>query len=410
MATPSLRPPIDLLDHALYEQDGPPFAAFAHLRHASPVHWNPIPGSNEGVWAITRYKDVFDLSLDQKLFSSARMGAILRPYNANDYEVQKDLMINLDLGRHTKFRRLVSIGFSAKVIRNLEAHVRDIATEITDEIAPLGECDFVDRISAELPLQVIVELVGVPKADRRRVLDWTNRMIAFDDPEYGGASPEAGQMAAAELFMYANELAEERTANPKEDLVSTLMHAEVDGERLTRAEFSAFFMLLLVAGNETTRNLVSGGMLALIEHPEERARLMADRALLPTAVEEMLRWVSPVNVFQRTATQDTELHGQRIREGERIALFYPSANRDETVFAEPEKFDITRRPNDHVAFGIGPHFCLGANLARLEIRVMFEELFRRLPDIELAGQPERLRSYFINGIKRMPVMFTPVRA
>jgi cholest-4-en-3-one 26-monooxygenase len=410
MATPSLRAPIDLLDNTLYEQGGPPYPSFAQLRHATPVHWNPLPGASDGIWAITRYKDVFDLSLDQKVFSSAKMGAILRPWKPEDYEVQKDLMINQDLTRHTKFRRLVSIGFSGRVIRDLEAHVREIATEIIDEVAPLGECDFVDRISAELPLQVIVELVGVPKADRRRVLEWTNKMIAFDDPEYGGASPEVGQMAAAELFMYANELAEDRTANPKDDLVSALMHAEVDGERLTRAEFSSFFMLLLVAGNETTRNLISGGMLALIEHAGERARLMADRALLPTAIEEMLRWVSPVNVFQRAATVDTELHGQRIREGERIALFYPSANRDETVFENPETFDITRRPNDHLAFGIGPHFCLGANLARLEIRVMFEELLRRLPDVELAGQPERLRSYFINGIKRMPVMFTPVRA
>jgi cytochrome P450 len=185
------------------------------------------------------------------------------------------------------------------------------------------------------------------------------------------------------------------------------MRAEVDGERLSRADFSAFFMLLLVAGNETTRNLISGGMLALIEHPTERARLMADRALLPTAVEEMLRWVSPVNVFQRTALRDTELGGQRIREGDMIALFYASANRDEEIFADPDRFDITRTPNDHLAFGIGPHFCLGANLARLEIRVMFEELLRRFPDLELTGEPERLRSYFINGIKRMPVRFTP---
>ena len=409
MATPSLRPPIDLLDQALYEEAGPPFGLFARLRRERPVHWNPLAGDG-GVWAITRYKDVFDLSLDQKTFSSARMGAILRPFNPADYEVQKDLMINLDLQRHTKYRRLVSIGFSAKVIRNLERHVRDITTEILDEVAPLGQCDFVDRISAELPLQVIVELVGVPKADRRRVLEWTNKMIAFDDPEYSGGSPEVGQMAAAELFMYANELAEERTKNPRDDLVSTLMHAEVDGERLSRAEFSAFFLLLLVAGNETTRNLISGGMLALIEHPEERARLMADRSLLATAIEEMLRWVSPVNVFQRTATHDTELHGQKIREGERVALFYASANRDAEVFPDPDRFDIARRPNDHLAFGIGPHFCLGANLARLEIRVMFEELLRRLPDVDLAGPPERLRSYFINGIKRMPVRFTPSRA
>jgi cholest-4-en-3-one 26-monooxygenase len=313
----------------------------------------------------------------------------------------------MDPPTHTKHRRLVSLGFSGKVIRNLEQHVRDITKDIIDEVAPLGACDFVDRISAELPLRVIVEMVGVPREDRRKVLDWSNTMIAFDDPEYGGGAREKGMMAAAELFMYANELAEEREKNPSDDIVSLLMHADVDGERLSRADFSSFFMLLLVAGNETTRNLISGGMLALIEHPRERARLMADRALLPTAIEEMLRWVSPVNVFRRTATRDTEIRGQKIREGEKVALFYASANRDEDAFPNPNVFDLGRTPNDHLAFGIGPHFCLGANLARLEIRVMFEEILRRLPDIELAGTPERLRSYFINGIKRMPVRFTP---
>jgi cholest-4-en-3-one 26-monooxygenase len=404
MATPSLCAPIDLLDQSLYEAGGPPYDLFRELRAEAPVHWNAMPG-DAGVWAITRYKDVFDVSLDQKTFSSQRAGAILRTMQPDEYEVQKTLLINLDPPVHTKHRRLVSLGFSGKVIRNLEHHVREIATEIIDEIAPLGTCDFVDRVSAELPLQVIVEMVGVPKADRRKVLDWTNTMIAFDDPEYGAASPLAGQMAAAELFMYANELAEDREKNPREDLVSILMQAEVEGERLSRADFSAFFMLLLVAGNETTRNLISGGMLALIEHPEQRARLMADRSLLPSAVEEMLRWVSPVNVFRRTATRDTELCGQTIREGDKVALFYASANRDERVFQNPDTFDITRTPNEHLAFGIGPHFCLGANLARLEIRVMFEELLRRLPNLELAGRPERLRSYFINGIKRMPVRF-----
>jgi cytochrome P450 len=207
--------------------------------------------------------------------------------------------------------------------------------------------------------------------------------------------------------MYANELAEEREKHPKDDLVSHLMRAEVDGERLSRADFSAFFILLLVAGNETTRNLISGGMLALIEHPEQRRRLLDDRSLLPTAIEEMLRWVSPVNLFQRTATRDTEIHGQEIREGDKLVLFYASANRDEAHFPHAATFDVGRTPNDHVAFGIGPHFCLGANLARLEIRVMFEEILRRLPDIELAGRPERLRSYFINGIKRMPIRFAP---
>ncbi len=401
-------PPVDVLEQSQYEAGGPPHALFRRLRKERPVHWNAMPDGGEGVWAVLKYRDVFDVSLDTKTFSAAKSGVILRNHKPEEYEVQKSLLINRDPPDHTKYRRLVSLGFSGKIIRNLEAHVRDVTTTIIDEVAPLGRCDLVDRISAELPLQVIVEMVGVPREDRRKVLDWTNTMIAFDDPEYGAASPEAGQMAAAELFMYANDLAEERTARPKDDLVSRLMQAEVDGERLERAEFSSFFMLLLVAGNETTRNLISGGMLALIQHPDERAKLMANRALLPSAIEEMLRWVSPVNVFRRTATRDTEIRGQRIREGEKVALFYASANRDEDAFENPDTFDITRTPNDHLAFGIGPHFCLGANLARLEIRVMFEELLARLPDIELDGEPERLRSYFINGIKRMPVRFTPV--
>ena len=410
MATPRLRPPVDLLDQAQYEAAGPPYATFRQLRTESPVYWNEMSGDDGGFWAILKYRDVFSVSLDTKTFSAAKAGVILRDNKPEDFEVQKGLLVNLDPPDHTKRRKLVSLGFSGRMIRNLEAHVRDVTTEIVDQVAPLGACDFVDRISSELPLQVIVEMVGVPKADRRKVLEWTNKMIAFDDPEYGGAAPEVGQMAAAELFMYANELAEEREQRPKDDLVSLLMQAEVDGERLSRADFSSFFMLLLVAGNETTRNLISGGMLALIEHPEQRARLMADRSLLPSAIEEMLRWVAPVNVFRRTATRDTEIRGQTIREGEKVALFYASANRDEDVFEKPDTFDIGRTPNDHLAFGIGPHFCLGANLARLEIRVMFEELLARMPDIELDGAPERLRSYFINGIKRMPVRYSPARA
>jgi cholest-4-en-3-one 26-monooxygenase len=408
MATPSLRPFVDLLDQSQYAASGPPHETFRRLRDECPIYWNQF--GDDGFWSILKYKDVFDVSLDTKTFSAARSGVILRDWKPEDYEVQKDILINLDPPLHTKRRRLVSVGFSGKMMRNLEPNVRKVTTEILDEVAPIGACDFVECISAELPLQVIVEMVGVPKEDRRKVLDWTNKMVGFDDPEYGGAAPEIGQIAAAELFMYANELAEEREQRPKDDLVSVLMQAEVDGERLTRTEFSSFFMMLLVAGNETTRNLISGGMLALIEHPEERARLMADRALLPTAVEEMLRWVSPVNVFRRTATRDAEVRGQKIREGEKVVLFYASANRDEDVFEHPDTFDVGRTPNDHLAFGIGSHFCLGANLARLEIRVMFEELLRRMPDIALTGEPERLRSYFLNGIKRMPIRFTPSHA
>src|SRR5262249_42093810 len=244
--------------------------------------------------------------------------------------------------------------------------------------------------------------------DRHRVFDWSNKMLAYDDPEYQ-ESAMTGRIAAMEMYMYANQLARERKDHPRDDLVSVLMNAEVEGERLSEVEFDQVFLLLAVAGNETTRNLISGGMLALLENPAERARLAADPSLLSTAVEEMLRWVAPVMQFRRTLTRDVELSGQRLREGDLVSLWYGSANRDDAVFHEPDRFDVGRTPNDHLAFGIGPHFCLGANLARLEIRIMFEELLRRLPDIELAGPVERLRSNFINGIKHMPVRFTRER-
>ncbi len=399
------QPGVDLIDQDHYASAGPPHATFRRLRTEAPVSLQEREGEPP-FWAITKYNDVFATSLDQKSFSSARRGAIFRSWNEEEYEAQKGMLINRDPPDHTKFRRLVSIGFSGRMIRRLEEHVRTMTTRIIDQVAHAGECDFVASVSAELPLQVIVELVGVPLADRHRVLQWSNQMLAYDDPEYQ-LDPFTPKIAAAELFMYANELAAERKAHPRDDLASELMHAEVDGQHLTPEEFNAFFMLLLVAGNETTRNLISGGLLALIEHPEQRARLRANPSLLPTAVEEMLRWVTPVNLFQRTVTHDVELRGQMLREGDRIVLFYASANRDEEMFPDADRFDVGRTPNEHLAFGIGPHFCLGANLARLEITAMFAELMRRLPDIELAGPVERLRSNFINGIKRMPVRFTP---
>src|SRR5262245_31674111 len=402
-----LLPGEDLIDQDHYASQGPPHATLRRLRAEAPVSWHEMSGDT-GFWAITKYKDLFAISLDQKTFSSARAGVILRTWKEGEYEPQKGMLINLDPPEHTHYRRLVSLGFSSRMIRRREEHVRSITTDIIDQVAHAGECDFVSSISVELPLRVIVELVGVPMADRHRVLQWSNQMLAYDDPEYQ-LDPDTPKIAAAELFMYANELAAERKAHPRDDLASELLHAEVGGHGLTPEEFNAFFMLLLVAGNETTRNLVSGGLLALIEHPEERARLQSDPALLPTAVEEMLRWVTPVNLFQRTATRDVQLRGQQIREGDKLVLFYASANRDEEVFPDAQRFDVGRDPNDHLAFGIGPHFCLGANLARLEIRIMFEELLRRLPDIELAGPVERLRSNFINGIKRMPIRFTPER-
>lgn len=401
---------INLFDPDNYAAGGPPHEQFRWLRTHAPVFRHALPTTGrygkDPVWAITRYRDIERISLNQKLFSSARTGVILREFSPEEYENVKGHLINMDPPQHSKFRKILSAGFTPKMLRNLEPHVREIARGIVDAVIEKGSCDFVTEIAAELPLQVIVEMMGVPIGDRHRVFDWSNKMLGYDDPEYQ-ADELTPHIAAAEFYMYANELAEQRLAQPKDDLASVLLHAEVDGERLSTIDFNSFFLLLAVAGNETTRNLISGGMLALFQHPDELARLRRDPGLMPTAVDEMLRWVTPVNLFRRTVTEDTELRGVRLAEGDRVVLFYASANRDEEIFSEPERFDIGRKANDHLAFGFGPHFCLGAHLARMEIRIMFEELMRRMPDLEQVGPAERLRSNFINGIKRLPVRFTP---
>ena len=396
---------VDVLDPDNFV-NGPPHDAFRLLRTEAPVFWQENAHGGEGFWVLSRYKDVWKVSLDQATFSSAKRGTILRNWSQEEFEATQNLLINMDPPRHTKYRRLVNLGFSPKIVNRLVPHVREMTNRIIDAVAARGTCDFVTDIAAELPLQVIVELMGVPLEDRRMIFEWSNTMIGFDDPQYQTA-PDIGQLAAMQVYMYAQQIADQRRKEPKDDLVSVLLQGEVEGEKLSEADFNSFFLLLLVAGNETTRNTISGGMLALLEHPEQRDRLLANPALIDTAVDEIVRWVSPVQVFVRTATRDTEVHGVPIRENERLTLWYGSANRDEEIFPDGHRFDVGRTPNDHLGFGIGPHFCLGSNLARLEIRILFEELLRRLPDIELAGQVERLRSYFISGIKTMPVRFTP---
>ena len=385
-----------------------PHDMFALLRAEAPVFRHAEANGGPGFWVVTKYADLVTVSKNHQTFCSSR-GTNINDLPPQELSQVQLLMLNMDPPAHSKFRRLVSQGFTPRMVNRLEPHIRDLARGIVDAVAAKGECDFVTDVAAELPLQVIVEFLGVPLADRHKVFEWSNRLIGFDDPEFQ-TSLDDGKLAAAEMYMYANQLAEARKDQPRDDLVSVLMRGEIDGERLTEQEFDSFFLLLAVAGNETTRNLISGGMLALIEHREQYERLLDNPNLVPLAVEEMLRWVSPVMYFRRTATRDTELRGQAIPKGDKVVMFYPSANRDEEVFPRADQFDVGRTPNEHVAFGIGEHFCLGANLARLEIRIMFEELLRRLPDITLAGPVSRLRSNFINGIKRMPVRFTPERA
>jgi cholest-4-en-3-one 26-monooxygenase len=384
-----------------------PHEMFRVLRAEAPVYWHEEP-DGPGFWAITRYRDVVTISRDPGTFSSALGSAMRAEQPPEHLETQRLMMLNMDPPRHNKQRSLVNKAFTPRMVMLLEPRVRRAANDIIDAIAERGECDFVKSIAAELPLMVIAEMLGVPHEDRHVVFSCSNRMIGMDDPEYR-TTPEDGMAAATEMYAYANQLALERRDHPRDDLVSALMTAEVDGERLTELEFDLFFILLSVAGNETTRNLISGGMHALLEHPEQRDRLLDDPALVPSAVEEMLRWVSPVMNFRRTTTRDAEIRGQKIANGQKVVMYYPSANRDEEIFRDPFTFDVARHPNEHLAFGIGQHFCLGAKLARLEIRIMFEELLRRLPDIELAGPVRRLRSNFINGIKEMPIRFTPER-
>jgi cholest-4-en-3-one 26-monooxygenase len=393
---------IDVYDPDVYVA-GVPHEAFRWLRERAPVFFHEEPGGR-GFWAITRYEHVVAISKDPVCFSSARGGTNIPDREPQDLSQIQLLMVNMDPPQHNKFRRLVSMGFTPRMIKLLEPRIREVARNIVDTVAHKEHCDFVTQVAAELPLQVIAELMGIPQEDRHKVFDWSNRLIGFDDPEFQ-TSMEDARIAAAEVWMYANQLAARRRHQPGEDLVTVLTNAELDGDQLSEMEFDAFFLLLAVAGNETTRNLISGGMLALMEHPEALARLRTDAALIPAAVEEMLRWVTPVMHFRRTATRDTQIGGQRIAEGDKVVMFYASANRDDSVFREASVFDIGRNPNDHLAFGVGEHFCLGANLARLEIRIMFDELLRRLPAMELAGPVRRLRSNFINGFKELPVRF-----
>ena len=403
--------PLSLADVDLSSPDsfvpGVPFEMFDVLRREAPVYRHPGHGAPD-FWAVTTYHDVIGVSRDSATFSSAARTALFEEPDAATLASLQLMMLNMDPPQHTKLRLLVNKGFTPRMVGLMEDRIRLATCEVLDNVAKSGGCDFVTDIAAELPLMVIAEVMGVPVEDRAKVFDWSNRLIGFEDPEYN-TSLESAQEASMELYAYANNLAAERRAEHRDDLVSVLLEAEVNGEKLTELEFDLFFLLLAVAGNETTRNAISHGMLGFFDHPDQWQRLLADPSLMPSTVEEVLRWASPVMHFRRTAMKDTEIGGVPITAGDKVVVWYISANRDENVFGPTAStFDIGRAPNEHIAFGGGgPHFCLGANLAKLEIRVMFEELSRKLPDITLAGDVRRLRSNFINGIKEMPVRFTP---
>lgn len=394
---------IDLLHPKSYD-GGQPHDQFAWLREHDPVHRHPEPDGGPGFWAITRYDDVRAISRDHAVFSNepsimvadAPLGAELPPTGDK-------MMLMCDPPEQTQLRRLVSGSFTPRAARGLRPRIERLATQIVDGVIERGECDFVEEVAGELPSYVIAELLGLPLEDGRKLYRLTEILHSAPDTLDEGAQLAAG----AEMFGYAARVAAEKRAAPGDDLASTLLHAEVDGRRLTDGEFALFFMLLVDAGGDTTRNLVAGGMLAMLERPEELARLRSDpNGLLATAREELLRFTSPVVYMRRTAKRDTEVAGHPIREGDKLALYYGAANRDPRVFAAPDRLDVARRPNHHVAFGAtGAHFCLGAQLARVEIDAMLREVLTRMTDLELAEAPEWLASNFISGPRRMPVRF-----
>jgi cytochrome P450 len=396
---------VDLADPDTY-LSGMPCDAFRELRRRAPVAWHPY-GDGPGFLALTGYDEILAVSRDSATWSSQASGVFFEPARPEDDFQLALMMLTMDPPRHTKLRSLVSRGFTPRQVARLNDHVADMARHIVDDVVDRGECDFVNDIAGALPSFVIAELLGIPLEDGRRLYELTEIMNsgAVGDTHVENSHVLDAQM---QMFQYGTELAARKRTEPGDDIATSLLQAEVDGERLTDLEFNMFFLLLINAGGDTTRNLVAAGVLAMMDHPGERARLAADPTLLPSAIEEMLRYTSPVTVFVRTATKDTELHGISVKPGDRAAMFYPSANRDETRFDDPDRFDIGRAPNPHLAFGGGgTHFCLGANLARIEASAIIPQVLSRMSDLELAGPVERVRSNLMNGIHSMPVRFTP---
>ncbi|MGZ4729192.1 MAG: cytochrome P450 [Acidimicrobiales bacterium] len=395
---------IDLLAETWGERV--PHEEFDLLRAEDPVHWHPEP-NDTGFWAVTRHEDVVAVSRDPETYSS-EIGSPFVSTQDNEALAQIRLsIIGMDGAKHHRYRRLVSKGFTPRVIARLEEQIVERAAAIMDDVCERGECEFVEEVAAKLPLQMICDMIGLPESDWDRMFHLSNMLVGFDDPDFV-ATPEDTLNASMEIYAYCDAIANDRRQNPQDDLMTALVQAEIDGDRLDDLELNLFFVTLVVAGNETTRNLITHGTLALIEHPEQAKLLRTEPEHYPTAVDEMLRWGSSIHNFRRTATKDTMLGGQQIKAGDKVVIYYLAANYDPDMFDDPHTFDVTRSPNDHVAFGGGGiHYCLGANLARSEIKAMIREVVERMPDLELAGDVRRLRSDFINGIKSMPVRFTP---
>jgi cytochrome P450 len=393
---------IDLSDPGLFAA-AVPYEEFAVLRREDPVHFNPEAGGR-GFWAVTRYEDIRAVHRDHETFSSEVGGVSIEDLDPDQVKARQS-MIDMDPPRHDELRAIVNRRFTPRAVNVWEAQVRTVVREVLDKALPLGEFDFVEEISSRIPMQVFAEIMGIPASDRNQIVDLGNQLVGAQDPEYLREPHEIDRSlpfaspASLAIFEIGRGLAAARRVNPGEDIVTQLAL-----EGITEHEFDAYFLLLAVAGNETTRHTMTHGLLALFGHPEQMQLLRNDHSLLPTAAEEMLRWASPIHHFRRTATRDVELAGCKIAAGDKVVTWLVSGNRDEDAFATPERFDVGRSPNRHMAFGPGGiHHCLGAHLARLELRIAFEELLSHPLELEAAGPPDRLRSNLVNGIKRLPV-------
>ena len=395
---------LDVISSAHYAANGYPFREWAWLRRHDPVHWTEHP-DYEPFWSITKHADITWLSTQPRVFLNAPRLAAFNKNAPPPPENESRHLLNMDPPDHGRYRNVSSKQFTPRAVQGWEPKVRQITRQVIDKAAKRERIDFVQDVSAPITIAVIAEMLGVPASDRALLFRWTNEVIAPEDPEFQreGDSQKTIEGARMEVFAYFHQMAEARRKQPGDDIVSEVANGTVDGRALPPLELLSYLFLLVVAGNETTRNAMTGGMLAFIENPGEWKRLREDAALVTPAIEEIVRWVTPVIQFCRTSTEDFTLRGQQIRAGQSLCLFYPSANRDEEIFPDGDVFRIDRNPNDHVGFGRGEHVCLGAHLARLEIRAVFDELRERLVRAEVAGPVERVRSSFVGGIKRAPL-------
>lgn len=401
MAQATDRPPIDIYDPDLYT-DGPIHEIFAELRRTQPVYWQEMPGE-PGYWAVLKHADVGHVARHPEIFSAETQGVILENPPPAQLERSRNMLLMMDPPRHTAYRKPLVDSFKARVIGRMESQIRAICRSIFADAAGRGEVEFVHEVAGLLPSQVVGELVGIPREDWPQIRIWAEQATSSQDPDL--AAPESyAQTGMVDMAMYAIEFATRRRSEPpREDLASLILAGNFGDGPMSEVEFGSFFVQLVTAGNDTTKTMLSSGLLALLSHPDQLAQLRADRGLLPSTVEEILRWANPLHYFRRTATVDTQLRGRRVSAGDKVAMWYTSANRDEDVFADPQRFDIRRHPNPHLSFGVAHHFCLGVHLARLEGRVFLDELLSSFPVIEQTGEARRIRSNLNNGLKSLPV-------